>query len=74
MNGQAEARALVRDLEKDGWMVTITGREHYRAVGPNGEGPVFIAQTPSGSRFRANMRALIRRVVKSHQEGDQCPR
>jgi len=52
---------LLQELRAQGWRVTRTRNNHYRAYPPGGQGsPVWLPGTPSDHRSLANTIALLR--------------
>lgn len=51
----------IRDFEREGYEVRVTGSGHLRLTSPELSGPVFTANTPSDSRDDRNIRALLKR-------------
>lgn len=63
-----ELKQLLRDAQGDGWTVRITGGGHLRLDPPTccaDRSPVFTASTPSDKRAIPNIRAMIRRRMRS---------
>lgn len=53
-------KELVREAERQGWVVTTTGGGHLKWTGPEG-GLVFTPSTPSDVRALKNATADLRR-------------
>jgi hypothetical protein len=51
----------IRAAETAGWTVRLTGRDHLRFQGPDGQ-VIFASQTPSDHRAHLNLRAMLRRA------------
>lgn len=56
---------LQTEYENAGWTIRRTGGGHLRWTGPNGEGPVFTASTPSDHRAIQNIKATLRRATRT---------
>jgi predicted RNA binding protein YcfA (HicA-like mRNA interferase family) len=56
-----EYQALVDLAQEQGWVVTLTGGDHLRFQGPDGQ-LVFTAQTPSDHRSIKNAVSFLRRA------------
>jgi hypothetical protein len=54
-----ELRALLTLAENQGWRVTMTQKNHYKLVAPNGK-VVFTSSTPSDSRAIKNIERDLR--------------
>jgi hypothetical protein len=68
MAGHQRARAFVRELVEAGWVVTMRGSGHYRAIHPAASRPLFFAATPSDHRSLLNARATARRLLREGKD------
>lgn len=59
--GKRDLQQLRKRLQAQGWIVSLTRNNHYRAVAPCG-GTVYMPGTPSKGRSFANVRAKVRRL------------
>lgn len=63
MSHARSGKAIIRELEEDGWKVVLTNGGHYKATHPEAPGkPMFISQSPSDARHHHNVRAMARRL------------
>jgi N-acetylmuramoyl-L-alanine amidase len=59
--GKRDMQQLRKRLEAQGWTVSLTRSNHYRATAPCG-GTVFMPATPSKGRSYLNVRAKVKRL------------
>lgn len=57
-----EIKAIIRQLEDQGWTVEIRRGGHYRAKAPDGKGIAFFPVTPSDHRGLKNLKADLRKL------------
>jgi hypothetical protein len=54
---------FIRQLRREGFTATVTGKSHWRVTHPDMTAPVFAAGSPSDRRALLNLRATIRRCL-----------
>lgn len=60
MSANADQRKRMRDLEREGFEVTLSRNGHYRIVAPNGA-VTYTPSTPSDRRGHLNLAAWVKR-------------
>lgn len=55
MSSRREVSKLVRELEKDGFIVTRTGSGHWKITNPKHGGMVIMAFSPKAASFQKTM-------------------
>lgn len=57
-----DASQLIRSIEADGGVVTMTKSGHWRVYNPETRRSIRIAATPGDHRFALNVRTRLRRI------------
>lgn len=58
-------RDLLRELQREGWVITRLPGGHLRAVHPKAKGPLILPSTGGRGRGDRNARALARRLLRA---------
>lgn len=60
-----EIDAWIRSLEKKGWRVAKTKKNHYRLDSPDGQAVIHTGGTPSDCRSLKNAKARVARAERA---------
>lgn len=59
---------IVAELRRQGWQVTKTRHNHWKAVSPHGKGTCFFSSTPGEGRAIQNTRAQLKRMGANNMD------
>lgn len=63
MSQGKEIRDIIRQLEAQGWTVSLAKRSgHWKAMAPDGKGIAYFPKTPSDWRSVANTKSRLRKL------------
>lgn len=65
LSSSSQMKEARRQLAREGFTVTKTRGGHWRFEHPDMDGPVFAADTPSDLRGLKNLRATLRRKMRT---------
>lgn len=63
-----ETAKIVKELRRQGWEVTKTNGNHWKAVSPHGKGVCFFPSTPGEGRSIQNTRAHLKRLGANNMD------
>jgi hypothetical protein len=61
-----EMRGILRGLRKQGYVIAVSGGNHYRIEHPDMAGPVFTSTTPSSFRHKQYLLAALKRARRTN--------
>jgi len=68
MAGFTEQRKLVKSLQKQGFKVTQTKKNHFKVYSPDGERVAFLGGTPGDHRSWKNQISILRHMGYRHHK------